>query len=168
MFPGAHAASAAGLAARRNGSTSARGNTKPVSAPSPLTHVALRTSDLDASVSFYERYAGLVRVHEREDDGIRVAWLSHQATDPELVIVLLEMPHERVLEPSPCDHLGFSVDSRDEVDRLAELARKDGILKLAPLDAGKVVGYITMVRDPSGNTCEFSHGQPINPRELPS
>ncbi len=132
----------------------------------PLTHVALRTMDMDASVSFYERYAGLARVHEREDEGIRVVWLSHKAVDPDLVIVLLEMPHERVLEPGACDHLGFAVESRDEVDRLAELARAEGILKLEPLDAGKVVGYITMVRDPSGNTCEFSHGQAIDPREL--
>ena len=38
----------------------------------PLTHIALRTHDLDASISFYERYAGFVRVHEREDEGIRV------------------------------------------------------------------------------------------------
>lgn len=130
----------------------------------PLTHVAVRTRDLEASISFYERYAGFVRVHEREDDGIRVVWMSDRETDPDLVIVLLEMPHERVLEPGACDHLGFAVESREEIDRLGELARQEGILKLAPLDAGKVVGYITMVRDPSGNTCEFSFGQAIDPR----
>jgi catechol 2,3-dioxygenase-like lactoylglutathione lyase family enzyme len=133
----------------------------------PLTHVALRTHDLDASISFYERYAGFVLVHEREDEGIRVVWMSHRETNPDLVIVILEMTHERVLEPGPCDHLGFAVESRDEIDRLAELARKEGILKLAPRDAGKVVGYITMLRDPSGNTCEFSFGQAIDPRLVP-
>lgn len=130
----------------------------------PLTHVALRTTDIDASISFYERYAGLVRVHEREDDGIRVVWLSHRAENPDLVIVVLEMPHERILEPGPCDHLGFAVESRDEIDRIAEEARREGILKLEPLEAGGIVGYITMLRDPSGNTCEFSFGQPIDPR----
>jgi catechol 2,3-dioxygenase-like lactoylglutathione lyase family enzyme len=133
----------------------------------PLTHVAVRTTDIEASISFYDRYAGFVRVHEREDEGIRVVWMSHRETNPDLVIVLLDMPHERALEPPPCDHLGFAVESREEVDRLAELARQEGILKLAPRDAGKVVGYLTMMRDPSGNTCEFSFGQPIDPRLIP-
>ena len=76
--------------------------------PSPLTHVALRTRDLDASIAFYRRYAGLHCVHERCDDGIRVAWLGWRERDPEFVIVLLEMPHERALEPAACDHLGFA------------------------------------------------------------
>ncbi len=133
----------------------------------PLTHVALRTHDLDASISFYERYAGFVRVHEREDEGIRVVWMSHRESDPDLVIVLLQMPHERVLEPGPCDHLGFAAESREEIDRLGELGRQEGILKLAPRDAGPVVGYITMLRDPSGNTCEFSFGQSIDPHLIP-
>ncbi len=133
----------------------------------PLTHIALRTRDLDASISFYERYAGFVRVHEREDEGIRVVWMSHRENDPDLVIVLLQMPHERVLEPAPCDHLGFAAESREEIDRLGELGRQEGILKLAPRDAGPVVGYITMLRDPSGNTCEFSFGQSIDPRLIP-
>ena len=138
--------------------------TEASTSPAQLTHVAVRTHDIDASVAFYQRYAGLRLVHEREDHGIRVVWLSHSEEAPELAIVLLSMPHERVLEPSPCDHLGFAVESRQAVDRIAELARKDGVLKLAPLDAGKVAGYLTMVRDPSGNTCEFSHGQALDPR----
>jgi len=135
-------------------------------APAVPTHIAIRARDLDRSVAFYVRYAGLHVIHKREDDGIRVVWLSHRRENAEFVIVLLEMPHERVLEPSPCDHVGFAVGSREEVDRIAELGREDGILKLAPIEIGPVAGYLTLVRDPSGNTCEFSHGQPIHPRDL--
>jgi hypothetical protein len=35
-------------------------------------------------------------------------------------------------------------------------------LKLSARDLGPIVGYITLVRDPS-NTCEFSHGQSLGP-----
>ena len=134
--------------------------------PARMTHVAVRTRDIDASVAFYERYAGLHLVHEREDDGIRVRWLSHTQSDPDFVVVLLEMTHERMPEPSPTDHFGFDVASRDDVDAIAARAKEDGILKFGPVYAGPIVGYFVMVRDPSGNTCEFSHGQPINPREI--
>jgi catechol 2,3-dioxygenase-like lactoylglutathione lyase family enzyme len=135
---------------------------------SVLTHVAVRSQDLDASIDFYRRYAGFGVVHEREDDGIRVVWISHELEDPDFVIVLLAMPHERMLEPAAVDHLGFAVASRAEVDRIAELAREEGLLKWGPVEAGPIVGYFAMVRDPSGNTCEFSFGQPIRPKDLPT
>jgi catechol 2,3-dioxygenase-like lactoylglutathione lyase family enzyme len=128
--------------------------------------VALRTARMDESIAFYRRYAGLHLVHERVDAGVRVVWLSHRATDPELVIVLLELPFERAAEPQPSDHLGFDVGSRAEVDRIAALARREGCLKHEPTDGGPIVGYFCMLRDPSGNACEFSFGQPINPRDL--
>ena len=131
-----------------------------------MTHVAVRTTDILASIDFYQRYAGLHIVHDRTDDGIRVVWLSRLRENPDFVIVLLEMPYERPAEPSANDHFGFDVASRGEVDRLAELARSEDRLKYGPVDAGKIVGYFVLIRDPSGNTCEFSHGQPINPRDL--
>lgn len=136
--------------------------------PARMTHVAVRARDLDASVDFYRRYAGLHPVHRREDDGIRVVWLSHRREDPDFVVVLLEMPHEPPPEPGATDHFGFDVASREDVDRIAALAEREGTLKYGPRDAGRIVGYFVMVRDPSGNTCEFSHGQPINPREVGS
>ncbi len=134
--------------------------------PSPMTHVAVRTADIKGSIDFYRRYAGLHTVHERVDDGIHVVWLSHRAQDPEFVIVILEMPHEPLREPGAMDHFGFAVESREEVDRIGELARAESTLKWGPTEGGPIVGYFVMVRDPSGNTCEFSYGQPINPRDL--
>ncbi|MFQ5512833.1 MAG: VOC family protein [Myxococcota bacterium] len=137
----------------------------PLDRPAVMTHVAVRCRDLDASRRFYQRYAGLHLVHERCDDQVRVIWLSHRERNPEFVIVLLEMPHTDPSEPGATDHLGFAVRSRDEVDRIAALAREEGHLKLGPTDGGPIVGYFVMVRDPSGNTCEFSYGQPIPPPE---
>lgn len=134
--------------------------------PSLMTHVAVRTTDMEASLDFYRRYARLRVVHERVDNETRVVWMSHRTDDPDFVIVLLTMPHEPVKEPSSMDHFGFAVDSREEVDRIAELARSEERLKWGPAEGGPILGYLVMVRDPSGNTCEFSFGQPIRPREL--
>ena len=134
--------------------------------PAVMTHVAVRTTQMDESIAFYQRYAALHMVHERSDGGVRVAWLSHRKDDPDFVVVLLEMPHEPLLEPNANDHFGFDVESRADVDRIAELARAEDRLRYGPIYAGPIVGYIVLVRDPSGNTCEFSHGQPINPRDL--
>jgi catechol 2,3-dioxygenase-like lactoylglutathione lyase family enzyme len=135
--------------------------------PATLTHIAIRSQDLASSTDFYRRYAGLEPIHERVDQGIRVVWMGAKARDPgfpEFAVVLLEMPFERPPEPSANDHLGFAVASRAEVDRIGALGRADGCLKYGPADAGPIVGYIVLVRDPSGNTCEFSHGQSLGPR----
>jgi len=140
----------------------------PTPSAAPMTHVAVRTTDIDASIDFYRRYAGLGIVHDRTDNETRVVWVSHRVDDPDFVIVLMAMPHEKLLEPGATDHFGFAVDSRDAVDRIADLARRENNLKYGPVYAGPIVGYFCMVRDPSGNTCEFSHGQPIHPRDLPS
>ena len=136
-------------------------------APASLTHVALRVKDVDASIAFYRRYAGFVPVHDRTDQGTRVVWLSEVPERPFFVIVLMGMSADAQPEVRPVDHLGFSVASRAEVDRLGAMGREDGALVLAPSDYGPVVGYICEVSDPDGNVCEFSHGQPIDPREVP-
>ena len=93
--------------------------------------------------------------------------MSWTEDDPEFVIVLLAMPHEVTREPNPNDHYGFACVSREDVDRVGELARRDSCLKYGPIDAGPIVGYIVWARDPSGNTCEFSYGQSIRSRDLP-
>jgi len=58
-------------------------------------------------------------------------------------------------------HLGISVESRAEVDRLAEMAREDGCLLLGPMYRNEVVGYICVVTDPDGNNIEFSVEQDL-------
>ncbi|MFQ5699635.1 MAG: VOC family protein, partial [Myxococcota bacterium] len=97
--------------------------------PARMTHVAVRTPSIDRSIDFYRRYAGLEIAHAREDGGFRVVWLSDRAENPEFVIVLLPMPSEPVREPAAMDHLGFAVESRAEVDRVAALADSEGLLK---------------------------------------
>jgi catechol 2,3-dioxygenase-like lactoylglutathione lyase family enzyme len=130
-----------------------------------LTHIALRSGDLARSVAFYAKYAGLVVAHERNEDGTRVVWLAERAEDPDFVFVLIPMPHSEGEKPG-VHHFGFSVDTRGDVDAIADRARADGILREGPRDAGPVVGYFCIVEDPDRNWVEFSFGQPINPRAL--
>jgi catechol 2,3-dioxygenase-like lactoylglutathione lyase family enzyme len=130
-----------------------------------LTHVALRVRDLDRSIAFYARFGGLAVSHERVDDGTRVVWLAEDPDDPPFVFVLIPMAHAAAEQPG-VHHFGFALASRAAVDALAERARADGVLRGEPKDAGPIVGYYCLVEDPDGNWLEFSHGQPIHPREI--
>lgn len=137
-----------------------------------LTHVALPVRDLDATLAFYEKYTTLRNIHEREDDdtGMRSVWLCNErdvttAGAARFVIVLIcgKLPtqitgdiKEHYGFLTSIAHLGLSVDSREDVDRIAAMAKEDGCLLLGPMYRNEVVGYICIVTDPDGNNLEFS------------
>jgi catechol 2,3-dioxygenase-like lactoylglutathione lyase family enzyme len=131
-----------------------------------LTHLALGVQNLERTIEFYRKHVKLHVVHDRNDDGVRVVWLSERAEQPAFVLVLFEVgvaPGSGTLQ-----HLGFAVGAREEVDAAAAAARAEGVLAIEPLYAGPIVGYFCMLRDPDGNQVEFSYGQPIDPRQLPA
>ncbi|HEY4610539.1 MAG TPA: VOC family protein [Ilumatobacteraceae bacterium] len=136
-----------------------------------LTHIALPVRDLDATLAFYERYTTLVNIHERMDPqtGLRSVWLANErdVTDAaaRFVIVLIcgKLPtavtgdiKEEYGFLRSISHLGISLDSRDDVDRVAAMAKEEGCLLLGPMYRNDVVGYICIVTDPDGNNVEFS------------
>lgn len=132
-----------------------------------LTHVAFAARDLDATIAFYARHCGLHLVHDRTDHAMRVVWLSEQPTRPRFVLVFFQLPVD-AQGPTTLQHLGYAVASREAVDEAAARARAAGCLLEEPTDAGPVVGYYCIVRDPDGNQVEFSFGQPIDPAALPA
>lgn len=137
-----------------------------------LTHIALPVRNLEATLAFYAKYTTLAVIHERfdEETKMRTAWLANErdrTTDEaaRFVIVLIEgaLPKQITgdIEESygfltSISHLGLSLDTREEVDAIAELAREDGCLLLGPMYRNEVVGYICIVTDPDGNNLEFS------------
>ena len=140
-------------------------------APSLLTHIALPVRDLDATFAFFAKYTALVNIHQRHDPetGLRTVWLANErditADGARFVIVLIcgSLPtkitgdiKEQYGFLTSISHLGISVDTRAEVDRIAEMARADGCLLLGPMYRNEVVGYICVVTDPDGNNVEFS------------
>jgi len=124
-----------------------------------LTHVALFCSDIEASVAFYTRHVGLDEIHRRVDDGTTVVWMGEQPHASHNVIVLLGIPHRS--GEGPVAHLGYAMKRHEDVDRVAEGGRKAGLDVQGPVEAGPIVGYYCMLRDPDGNWIEFSHGQAL-------
>ncbi len=126
-----------------------------------FTHVALHVTNLDGSIQFYAKYARLQVVHRRAqrlDPELEIAWLS-DLTRP-FVLVLAEAGS--VENPlGPFAHLGVACASRDEVDRLCELARSEGILRTEPTGYGGPAGYLAFLDDPDGHTLELSYGQEV-------
>ena len=143
-----------------------------------LTHIALPVRDIDVTLDFYRRYTTMEVIHERVDDttGLRTAWLANPgdttSTGDELgiqgatfVIVLIcgSLPtaitgdiKEEYGFLRSISHLGLSCNSREDVDRIAAMAKAEGCLLLGPLYRNVVVGYICIVTDPDGNNIEFS------------
>jgi catechol 2,3-dioxygenase-like lactoylglutathione lyase family enzyme len=118
-----------------------------------LTHIALPVKRLDTSIAFYAKYARMQVVHRRTG----VVWLSDK-TRP-FVIVLAERPE--VEHALSFGHLGVGCASREEVDRLCDLARGEGRLIKGPVDAGPPIGYWAFIRDPDDHTLEVSFGQEV-------
>ena len=100
-----------------------------------LTHVALSVRDLDASISFYAKYAGMAVVHRRAHDGVRSVWLTDR-TRP-FVIVLVDGAGKPDPPLGPFGHLGVACKSREEIDRLYAEAHREGRPTRAPTDLGE-------------------------------
>lgn len=122
------------------------------------THVALPVTDIERSVAFYARYAGMRVVHERTGQGVRVAWISDLTRPFVLVLIQVERVDDRL---AGWGHIGVGCASRAEVDRLVALASAEGCLAHGPIDSGPPVGYWCFLRDPDGHQLELSHGQEV-------
>ena len=128
------------------------------------THFTLPVADLAGSVRFFTEVFGLSVVRDRSLEGGSTVWLGPEPSpgqDPDFVLVAFQ--GEVVV---PLDHFGFQCSSRDEVTRIAEVARAAGSLVEGPTDFGGSVGYFVVVREPSGHLVEFTFGQPL--RGLPA
>jgi catechol 2,3-dioxygenase-like lactoylglutathione lyase family enzyme len=125
-----------------------------------LTHVALTSANIAESIAFYQRYAKMTVVHRRRDAETNksVVWLSDR-TRP-FVVVLLETDHASN-ELTGFAHLGVGCESREEIDRLCEQARREGRECIGPNDYGYPVGYWAFIVDPDGHNLEVSYGQEV-------
>lgn len=127
-----------------------------------LSHIALQVRDLAKSIAFYQRYAGMQVIHQREPgiaEAQKVAWLSDLTRPFALVLV---QSHSTVDTPlGPFGHIGVACASRDEIDEKVRLAEQEGVLRRAAQQSAAPVGYWAFFADPDGNTLELSYGQQI-------
>jgi catechol 2,3-dioxygenase-like lactoylglutathione lyase family enzyme len=86
-----------------------------------LRHVALRVKDPQASKRFYMECFGMSVVWEPDPENV---YLSSGSDN-------LALHRHEAAGPGALDHLGFIVDSKDEVDRLAERFRQRGVVLAA-------------------------------------
>ena len=128
-----------------------------------LTHIALHVRNLDACIEFYQSYAGLGIVHDRNSEGSRVVWLAEPGKESEFILVVLPGGPGRNQSAEDFSHLGYALDSRAAVDTIAKRAQAEGILEWQPRQEPYPVGYYCGIKDPDGNFVEFSYGQPLGP-----
>ena len=125
-----------------------------------LTHFTFGVTDLDLSLDFYSRWFGLVVIYDKRPLGSRGAWVTTRAQaelhPPDFVFVIYETD-----EPTRADHFGFQVETRAELDGLAESAKAEGVWIKGPVDIGGPVGSFLTLCDPSGHRWEFTWSQPL-------
>jgi lactoylglutathione lyase len=125
------------------------------------THIALPSSDLDRSVSWYERFTPLVLLERFEHPDVMSAWLSHegQVDDPFVLVLVMFVREQGKPQPilTPFAHIGIEVPERKQVIDAAEEARKAGCLKWEPIELPAPIGFICTITDPDGNIIEISH-----------
>ena len=123
------------------------------------THITITVSNIDRSIEFYTSLCGLSVVRDRRREGGGTVWLGHAPRNSEHPTFVLVISEGEVTDR--LDHFGFQCETREQVDRIAEEARRRGVLVHPPQDSGGAVGYWTILKDPDGHQVEFTFGQPL-------
>ena len=133
------------------------------------THIALAVKDVEASVTWYERFTHLSVLARHEDDDGKNAWLgdSSNAASPFVLVIgqfyeghdpFAPAPHPPL---GPFARIGIELPTKEAVDAVAAKAKDAGCLAFGPLQMPKEIGYICFLKDPDGNTIEFSYDQGV-------
>lgn len=152
----------------------------PLPAPSPATppvhsvhpptarwtHIALPSTDIDASIAWYERFTPLQLLDRREDTDGYGAWLGQpDMTDKPFILVLVSFfsaqggPPQPIM--APFAHIGIELTSADAVDEVAARGEAEGCLMWPPTQMPAPIGYLCALKDPDGNVIEFSFDQGV-------
>ena len=127
-----------------------------------MTHICLHVDNLENSVDFYRRYCRMEVIDDRTVGGEGSIYLAEPGRETELVFQFKSGGKSQTLANDEERHFGFVVESREAVDKIAEIAREDGIVFFEP-DEYLPGAYLLGVKDPNGNCVEFSYGHPVPP-----
>ena len=91
------------------------------------THIALRVSDIDATIQWFLEYTPLALLDRREDEDGYGAWLGHPdgAEHPFILVLAQFFPDRDPFAPSPIarlapfNHFGIELPTKAEVDAIA-------------------------------------------------
>jgi catechol 2,3-dioxygenase-like lactoylglutathione lyase family enzyme len=137
-----------------------------------FSHLAIPVLDVEKSVAFFEKYTQMKVIKHRQDpvnvwmaDGIRPFQIALLDADPTDIkdagrTGSTDYHNARLAHPIVASaHIGFTCRSCDEVKRIAEMAKEEGILEHGPCEEGWPGGYCAYVTDPNGHSIEFSYNQ---------
>ena len=104
-----------------------------------------------------------------EDKDGKNAWLGDptQADNPFILVIgqfyeghdpFAPAPHHPM---GPFAHIGVELPSKEAVDEMAAKGKAGGCLAFGPTQMPKQIGYICFLKDPDGNTIEFSYDQGV-------
>ena len=136
---------------------------------STWTHIALAVKDVEASIAWYQTYTHLRLLAQGEDQAGKNAWLGDpdQADSPFILVLGQFYEGHDPFAPAahhpmgPFAHIGVELPSKEAVDEAAAKAKAGGCLALGPLQMPKQIGYICFLKDPDGNTIEYSFDQGV-------
>jgi catechol 2,3-dioxygenase-like lactoylglutathione lyase family enzyme len=147
-----------------------RGPRNSILPPEPRwTHIALRVRDIDASIAWYTEFTPLELLDRRSDEFGHGAWLGQpDSPDKPFILVLAQFfPETDPFKGAPQEilapfaHLGIELTSPEAIDAKAAQGEAGGCLGMPPTEMPPPIGYICMLRDPDGNTIEFSYDQGV-------
>lgn len=130
------------------------------------THIALPSTDIDASIRWYEDFTPLRLLDRREDADGYGAWLGHpDMADKPFILVLVSFfkDQDKGRQPimAPFAHIGMEMPTKADVDAIAEKGKAAGCLAWPPTLMPDPIGYICALTDPDGNMIEFSFDQGV-------
>ena len=133
------------------------------------THIALRVTDMDATVAWFTEFTPLALIDRREDDLGCGAWLGMEGqTNNPFILVLAQFfegsdpfAGAPLATLAPFAHLGMELPNKQDVDDIAAKASAAKCLAMPPTMMPEPIGYICMLRDPDGNMVEFSWDQGV-------
>jgi catechol 2,3-dioxygenase-like lactoylglutathione lyase family enzyme len=130
------------------------------------THIALPSSNIEASIAWYEKHTPLRLLDKREDADGFGAWLGHPDNgDKPFILVLVSFHKDAGNGPQPImapfAHIGIEVTSRQDIEDVAKVAEAEGCLMWPPTQMPPPIGYICALKDPDGNVIEFSYDQGV-------
>src|SRR6056297_951113 len=136
------------------------------------THMALRVTDIRATIDWYLEFTDVQVLDQREDEAGYGAWLGHpDSGEFPFVLVLAQFhPHtdpfagSPIAKLAPFNHIGIEVPVKQDVDDIAARAADAGCLAMPAKLMPPPIGYICMLEDPDGNLVEFSYDQGVYER----
>lgn len=133
------------------------------------THMALCVKNVERSIEWFEDFTHLKAFKRFEDASGFGAWMvDPDEPDAPFMLVLAQfLEGKDPFSPAehsaigPFAHFGIELMSRDAVDAIAAKGKANGCLALGPQQMPDPIGYICFLKDPDGNTIEFSYNQGV-------